>query len=307
MTIQHLTGEKPKKSKTDIPQPLFIDRLREAFPYAALIGYSFIALVPIILIILNSFKERRDLFRVPYQPPIWFTFEDGFQVINNFTLEGYESVFDRAQIFVYFGNSIIITTISLTMILLLGSMIAYALTEYKFPGLRILNIYLIMGIMIPARLGTVSMIELMTNFGIYNTRLALILVYVARGLPIALFILSEFMRQVPRELKEAARVDGANEYWILFRLILPLIRPALATVLVFQLIPIWNDLWFPLTLAPGENVRTVTLGVSSFAGQYKQDWSALLAALTLAMIPVTTLYVIFSRQFISGLTRGALK
>ncbi|MEL6526471.1 MAG: carbohydrate ABC transporter permease [Chloroflexota bacterium] len=306
-TTQHLTGEKPKKSKTSVPQVPFVDRLRGAFPYAALIGYSFIALVPIILIILNSFKERRDLFRVPYQPPIWFTFEGGFQVINNFTLEGYESVFDRAQIFVYFGNSILITSISLTMILLLGSMIAYALTEYKFPGLRILNIYLIMGIMIPARLGTVSMIELMTSFGIYNTRLALILVYVARGLPIALFILSEFMRQVPRELKEAARVDGANEYWILFRLILPLIRPALATVLVFQLIPIWNDLWFPLTLAPGENVRTVTLGVSSFAGQYKQDWSALLAALTLAMIPVTTLYVIFSRQFISGLTRGALK
>ncbi|MEO1166315.1 MAG: carbohydrate ABC transporter permease, partial [Chloroflexota bacterium] len=269
-TTQHLTGEKPKKSKTSVPQVPFMDRLRGAFPYAALIGYSFIALVPIILIILNSFKERRDLFRVPYQPPIWFTFEGGFQVINNFTLEGYESVFDRAQIFVYFGNSILITSISLTMILLLGSMIAYALTEYKFPGLRILNIYLIMGIMIPARLGTVSMIELMTNFGIYNTRLALILVYVARGLPIALFILSEFMRQVPRELKEAARVDGANEYWILFRLILPLIRPALATVLVFQLIPIWNDLWFPLTLAPGENVRTVTLGVSSFAGQYKQ-------------------------------------
>lgn len=306
-TTQQLTGEKPKKSKTSVPQVPFMDRLRGAFPYAALIGYSFIAIVPIILIILNSFKERRDLFRVPYQPPIWFTFEGGFQVINNFTLEGYESVFDRAQIFVYFGNSILITSISLTMILLLGSMIAYALTEYKFPGLRILNIYLIMGIMIPARLGTVSMIELMTNFGIYNTRLALILVYVARGLPIALFILSEFMRQVPRELKEAARVDGANEYWILFRLILPLIRPALATVLVFQLIPIWNDLWFPLTLAPGENVRTVTLGVSSFAGQYKQDWSALLAALTLAMIPVTTLYVIFSRQFISGLTRGALK
>ncbi|MGJ3240333.1 MAG: carbohydrate ABC transporter permease [Anaerolineae bacterium] len=307
MTTQHLTTEKRKKSKTHVPEAPLIDRLRAGFPYVALIGYSFVALIPIILIILNSFKDRRDLFRVPYQPPIWFTFEGGFQVLNTFTLEGYESVFNRAQIFVYFGNSIFITTVSLSLILLLGAMIAYALTEYNFPGVRLLNIYLILGIMIPARLGTVSMIELMTNIGIYNTRIALIAVYVARGLPIALFILSEFMRQVPRELKEAARVDGANEYWILFRLIMPLIRPALATVLVFQLIPIWNDLWFPLTLAPGENVRTVTLGVSTFAGQYKQDWSALLAALTLAMIPVTTLYVIFSRQFISGLTRGALK
>lgn len=299
--------KKPKNTKVVVGQPTLMDRFRSVFPYTALVAYSLIALIPILLVVLNSFKDRRDLFRVPYQPPIWFTFEDGFQWVNTFTLDGYNSVFERAQIFVYFGNSIFITTVSLFFILLLGSMVAYALSEYNFPGYRILNIYLILGIMIPARLGTVSMIELMTNLGLYNTRMALIAVYVARGLPIALFILSEFMRQVPHELKEAARVDGANEYWILFRLVLPLIRPALATVLVFQLIPIWNDLWFPLTLAPGENVRTVTLGVSSFAGQYKQDWSALLAALSLAMIPVTTLYVIFSRQFIGGLTRGALK
>jgi len=304
---QQMTLKQSKTASVTVVQRPWMDRVRAVFPYTALIGYSFVALVPIILIVLNSFKERRDLFRVPYQPPVWFTLEGGFQLVNNFTLEGYESVFERAQILVYFGNSIFVTTVSLIFILLLGAMIAYALTEYNFPGVRILNIYLVLGIMIPARLGTVSMIELMNNLGIYNTRLALLAVYIARGLPIALFILSEFMRQVPKELKEAARVDGASEYWILFRLIMPLIRPALATVLVFQLIPIWNDLWFPLTLAPGEDVRTVTLGVSSFAGQYKQDWSALLAALTLAMIPVTTLYVIFSRQFISGLTRGALK
>ena len=306
MTAQ-MNSKKTKNTAIIVGQPSLMDRLRTIFPYTALVAYSLIALIPIILIVLNSFKDRSDLFRVPYQPPLWFTFEDGFQWVNTFTLDGYNSVFERAQIFVYFGNSIFITTVSLFFILLLGSMVAYALSEYNFPGVRILNIYLILGIMIPARLGTVSMIELMTNLGLYNTRMALITVYVARGLPIALFILSEFMRQVPHELKEAARVDGANEYWILFRLVLPLIRPALATVLVFQLIPIWNDLWFPLTLAPGESVRTVTLGVSSFAGQYKQDWSALLAALSLAMIPVTTLYVIFSRQFIGGLTRGALK
>jgi len=127
------------------------------------------------------------------------------------------------------------------------------------------------------------------------------------NLPIAVFILSEFMRQVPVELKDAARVDGASEYRILFSFILPLVRPALATVLVFNMLPIWNDLWFPLTLAPGGNVRTVTLGLSEFAGQYKTDWTALLAALMLAMLPVLVLYIIFSRQFIQGLTRGALK
>jgi raffinose/stachyose/melibiose transport system permease protein len=282
-------------------------RLSNLFPYIVLSLYSVVAIFPIFLIVINSFKERRDLFRVPYQPPIWFTLEGGFQIINNFTLEGYQSVFERSQIFGYFANSVFITVVSLVVIMLLGAMVSFAFSEYQFPGNRILYLFLILGVMIPIRLGTVSMIDLMNSLKLYDTHWALILVYIARGLPVALFILVEFMRQVPRELKEAARVDGANEYWILFRMVMPLIRPALATVMVSQLIPVWNDLWFPLTLAPSEAVRTVTLGVSTFAGQYKQDWSALLAALSLAMIPITALYVLFSRQFIGGLTAGALK
>ncbi len=207
----------------------------------------------------------------------------------------------------YFGNSLFVTGMSLFLILLTGSMASFALSEYEFKGNRFLGLYMAIGIMIPIRLGTVSIIKTMNSLGLYNTQWALILVYVAAGLPIAVFILSEFMRQVPQELKDAARVDGANEIRILFSFILPLIRPALATVLVFNMLPIWNDLWFPLTLAPGVDVRTVTLGLSEFAGQYKTDWTALLAALTLAMLPVLTLYIIFSRQFIQGLTRGALK
>jgi raffinose/stachyose/melibiose transport system permease protein len=132
-------------------------------------------------------------------------------------------------------------------------------------------------------------------------------VYSAAGLPLAIFILNSFMREVPRELKDAARVDGASEYRIFFQLVLPLVRPALATVAVFVMIPMWNDLWWPLLLAPDENVRTITLGVSWFVGQFKTDWSALLASLSLAMMPVLALYAIFSRQLIRGLTEGAVK
>lgn len=282
-------------------------RLARMFPHVILIGYSILALFPTFLILVNSFKERRDLFRNPYAPPIWFSFENGFEIVNLFSTKGYEQVFDRAAIFTYFGNSLFVTGMALFLILLLGSMASFALSEYDFRGNRLLGLYMAIGIMIPIRLGTVSLIRLMNTLGIYNTQWALILVYTASGLPIAVFILSEFMRQVPQELKDAARVDGASEYRILFSFILPLVRPALATVLVFNMLPIWNDLWFPLTLAPGGNVRTVTLGLSEFAGQYKTDWTALLAALTLAMIPVLVLYIIFSRQFIQGLTRGALK
>ena len=104
-----------------------------------------------------------------------------------------------------------------------------------------------------------------------------------------------------------ARIDGLSEYKIFFRLVFPLIRPALATVAVFTMIPVWNDLWFPLILAPGEATKTVTLGAQVFIGEFTVDWNAVLAALTLAIMPILILYIIFSRQLIRGITSGAVK
>ena len=301
------TSTNLSKAKSAIPGKSLGTRLGAIVPHFILIPYSILALFPLVIIIINSLKDRRDLFRAPYIPPLWFSTEDGFSIVNMFSTSGYEQVFARANVFLYFSNSLIVTGGSLFLILLTGSMISFALSEYQFKGSRLLSLYMALGIMIPIRLGTVSLIGIVKFFGIYNSLAALILVYTASGLPVAVFVLTEYMRQVPMELKDAARVDGASEYRILFTLVMPIIRPALATVLVFNMLPIWNGLWFPLTLAPGEKVRTVTLGLSAFAGQYKTDWTALLAALTLAMIPVLILYGIFSRQFISGLTRGAVK
>ena len=143
--------------------------------------------------------------------------------------------------------------------------------------------------------------------GLVNTLTALILVYTAQGLPLAIFILSEFMKQVSDDLKNAGRIDGLSEYTIFFRLVLPLVRPAMATVAVFTMIPIWNDLWFPLILAPSEATKTVTLGAQMFIGQFVTNWNAVLAALSLAILPVLILYLIFSRQLIRGITSGAVK
>ncbi|MDQ7026271.1 MAG: carbohydrate ABC transporter permease [Anaerolineae bacterium] len=290
-----------------VPTKSWGQRISAIIPHLILIPYSLLALFPLFIIIVNSLKDRRDLFRTPYIPPLWFSFEDGFHFVYIFSSSGYQQVFERANVLLYFGNSIVVTSAALFLILLTGSMISFALSEYSFWGSRFLALYMALGIMIPIRLGTVSLIGIVRFLGLYNSLPALILVYAASGLPIAVFVLTEYMRQVPMELKDAARVDGASEYRILFTLVMPVIRPALATVLVFNMLPIWNGLWFPLTLAPNEKVRTVTLGLSAFAGQYKTDWTALLAALTLAMIPVLILYGIFSRQFISGLTRGAVK
>lgn len=264
--------------------------------HAMLLVYSAIALGPIVLVVANSLKSRRAIFDSPFSLP----------TSETFSLDGYRIVLDGAAFDLYFRNSIIVTLVSLFLVILFSTMAAHALVEYDFRGNMFLGLYMAIGIMIPIRLGTVSLLKLMVRLELVNTLWALILVYTAMGIPLGVFLMSQFMRQVPKDLKAAARVDGANEYRV-FGLVIPLVRPGMAAVAVFTMLPIWNDLWFPLILAPGEDTKTVTLGAQQFLGQFASDWNAVLAALTLAMIPIVLLYVIFSRQFLGGLTEGAIK
>jgi len=270
---------------------------RSVAAHAILIAYTVIALFPVFVILINSFKARKAIFGSPLTPPTPETFD----------LVGYRMVLTQGDFFLYFQNSFVVTVASLFFVLLFGAMAAFALSEYRFRGNRLMGLYLALGIMIPIRLGTVAILQLMVASGLVNTLTALILVYTAQGLPLAIFILTEFMSGVSDDLKNAGRIDGLSEYRIFFRLVLPLVRPAMATVAVFTMIPIWNDLWFPLILPPSEATKTVTLGAQMFIGQYVTNWNAVLAALSLAILPVLILYLIFSRQLIRGITSGAVK
>jgi raffinose/stachyose/melibiose transport system permease protein len=265
--------------------------------HLALIGYAVISIFPVFLTIINSMKDRNAIFRNPMQLPTPGTFD----------LVGYTTVLGQGDFATYFQNSFIVTVASIALVLLFGAMAAFALSEYRFRGNMLMGLYLAIGIMIPIRLGTVAILQGMVATGLVNTLTALILVYTAQGIPLAVFILSEFMRTVSDDLKNAGRIDGLSEYSIFFRLVLPLVRPAMATVAVFTMIPIWNDLWFPLILAPSEATKTVTLGSQIFIGQFVTNWNAVLAALSLAILPVLILYFIFSRQLIRGITSGAVK
>ena len=270
---------------------------RSIAAHGVLLLYTVIALFPVLLVVMNSFKSRAAIFGSPLAPPTAATFD----------LVGYATVLKQGDFFVYFQNSVIVTIASLFFVLLFGAMAAFALSEYRFRGNTLMGLYLALGIMIPIRLGTVFILQMMVAGGLVNTLTALILVYTAQGLPLSIFILSEFMKQVSGDLKNAGRIDGLSEYTIFFRLVLPLVRPAMATVAVFTMIPIWNDLWFPLILAPSEHTKTVTLGAQMFIGQFVTNWNAVLAVLSLAILPVLILYLIFSRQLIRGITSGAVK
>ena len=203
---------------------------RPALVHAVLLSYTVLALFPIFLVIINSFKSKRAIFNDPLALPTPATF----------SLVGYEKVLQESEVLTFFANSLIVTLVSLLLILTFGAMAAWGLSEYKFRGNRWLYFIMGFGIMVPIRLGTVSILSTMVSLNLTNTLTALILVYTAQGLPLAVFILAEFMNQIPKDLKEAARCDSVSEYKIFAQIIVPLIRPAIATVAVFSMIPIWN-------------------------------------------------------------------
>ena len=270
-------------------------RLSLLFTYTALTIWSAIVLFPIWTLIVNSFKTQKDIFKDPFGLP------------PTFTLAGYQAAWSSGRFDLYFFNTIYVTVISLFFILLFGSMAAYALAKWNSRFTGFLYIFFIAGLMIPIRLGTIDLLRLVIALHLQDTLWSLIPVYIAMGMPIATFVLTAFIRTLPNEMFDAAKVDGASEWNIYTMIILPLLRPALATVAIFNMIKIWNDFWFPLIFIRAEQSRTVALGVSLLFGQYHTDWNRALSVLAMAALPLLVLYVILSREFIKGLTAGAVK
>lgn len=260
-----------------------------------LIVWCLISLFPIFLLVSNSLKDRMNLFRDPFGLPL------------SPTLDNYTYVMSDSNFFRYFANSIVVVVGSLTMILLLGSLAAYALAHWKAKVARITYYFFIIGMMLPIKIATIRLLELMKIMGLLNTLWSLLLVYIAMGLPIAIFVLTEFIRNLPADLYEAAYIDGAKRFKIYHSIVLPLIKPALATVAIYNLVPIWNDLWFPLIFITREEVKTVLLAVTKLQGQYATDWPKVFALLTMSALPVLILYLSMSKQFVAGLTAGAVK
>lgn len=263
--------------------------------YVILIIYSMSIFSPIFLMLITSLKENREIFTRPYSLP------------QSFNLDSYIHLFKISNYLIYFRNSIIVTLTSLLIILALSSLISYVLAKYRFIGSRFLYFYFIAGLIIPIKLGTIGIIRIMLGLHIFDTLAALIIVYVAMGIPFGVFILTDFIRLIPEELSNSARIDGCSEPKIFLRIIVPLIRPALAAVAIINFIPIWNDFWFPLLLVRTDNVKTIPLVTALLYGQYETNFGLIFSVLTTASLPVIIFYLIMSRQFIKGLSSGALK
>jgi raffinose/stachyose/melibiose transport system permease protein len=268
---------------------------RDGLIQIILVGSTVVMLAPIVIMIFSAFKSTPEIFKSPFGLP-------DFTNIGNFTKIWTQTNFVR-----YLLNSFVVTGASMALILTLGTMAAYAIARYEFFGATFILMFFLAGLTLPLKLAIIPLFMLMRDLGVLNTQFALILVYTAMGLPSTVFIMTGFIRTLPNELEDAARMDGASEARIMWSIMLPLVRPAMVIAGIQNVVPIWNDFFFPLVFIQNDDLKTLPQGLTTFMGEYTTDWGALFAGLTLSAAPIIIIYIVLSRQFISGMTSGAIK
>ncbi|WP_415840668.1 carbohydrate ABC transporter permease, partial [Nocardiopsis rhodophaea] len=255
-------------------------------------GYAVVALAPLALMVLSSLRPEAELRADPLGLPTAPAFDN------------YARAWVEADFGGYFINSLLVTLGAVVLGTGVSVLAAYVLGRYAFPGAALVLGYLVAGLMIPIRLGIVPVFYLFDSLGLLDSRLGLVLVYAASGVPFAVFILTAFFRQVPGELAEAARIDGAGELRLFAQVMLPQVRPALATVMLFQSIQLWNDFFFPLVLIRDSAKYTLPVGLTAFFTEYGLNQSLLYAGLVITTLPLVVMFLLATRQVVDGLTAG---
>ncbi|MEV5977745.1 carbohydrate ABC transporter permease [Streptomyces sp. NPDC052114] len=268
------------------------------FSHAFLVLWVILAAGPLIWVALTAFRPSAEILSDPMGWPASFHWEN------------FGNAWNKANIGQYTLNSLIILAGSLTGTMLLGSMAAYVIARFTFPGNRLVFMLFAGGMMFPVILALVPLFAVMENFGLLDTRPGLMIAYIAYSLPFTTFFLTSFFRTLPTGVQEAAMVDGASHTRTFFQIMLPMAKPGLVSIGIFNFLGQWNQYLLPLLLNNEEEKNYVLpQGLASLAVSqgYRGDWGALFAGLTIAMLPVLVVYAVFQRQVQAGLTAGALK
>lgn len=276
--------------------------MKRALPFALLSAYAAWLILPMLWVAYSSLKPDTDIFTRTFALP-----SPGHLQFSNYTRAWNEAHFGD-----YVFNSVVVTAVSVSLIVFLGAMAAYALARFYHPLGQILFWVFLSGLMLPAQLAVVPLFFELRSMGLLNSRLGLILVYTANGLPFAIFVLSGFFRALPRALYEAAVIDGCGELGAFFRVMLPLARPGLVTVAIFQFIGVWKEYFFAFMLLGGDisgRARTLPLGLAnlSITAEFRTDYGMLFAGIILVTIPILIVYLLLQRQIVQGVAAGALK
>lgn len=277
-------------------------RFPRGVAFAALAGYSAWLVFPMVWVAYSSLKSDDAIFRDTFALPAAGALATG----------NYARAWSQAHFGGYFLNSAVVTCASVGLIVALGSMAAYALARFSHPAGKAVFGLMLAGLTIPAQLAIVPLFFELRSAGLLNTRAGLVLVYTANGLPFAIFILAGFFRSLPRSLYEAAVVDGCGEFSAFWRVLLPLARPGLVTVAIFQFIGIWKEYFYAFMLVSGDeagSARTLPLGLAnlSIAAEYRTEYGMLFAGIILVTLPILVVYIALQRQIVRGIAAGALK
>lgn len=292
-------GDTRSVSRPDVAgtRPGFGSLTFSALSQLLLIFWAILVIFPFAWMIVTSLKTDPEILSSPW------TFPAALQW-DNFT-----RAWTEARIGRFFVNTLVVLVGSLTGTLLVSAMAAYVLARFVFPGRNVIFYGFIAGLMFPVFLALVPLYFLVANLNLLATYQGLILVYIAYSLPFTIFFLTTFFKTLPGEVAEAAILDGANQYQVFFQIMMPLAKPGLIAMGIFNFLGQWNQFLLPLVLMPDENKYLLSQGLYFLAVQqgYQNDYGALFAAMVITMVPTLIIYVLFQRRLESGLTAGALK
>jgi raffinose/stachyose/melibiose transport system permease protein len=264
--------------------------------WVALIALAILWIAPFIFIIFTSLKANATVMG-----------ESAFAPPTSLEWSNYPAAWVRGNFGTTFLNSVLITVVKVPLGLVISAMAAYALSRIRVPGGRAIFLLMLFGTMLPFQVMLAPLFTLVNQLGLINTYVGIILPYLAFGVPYQVFIMHGFFSEVPKELSEAALVDGASHFTIFRRIFLPLSLPVLAALFILDFVATWNEFAMALVILQDNSRWTLPLGLMSFQSQFTSDYGQLNAAIVMTVLPATIVYLIFQRYFISGLTSGAVK
>lgn len=263
--------------------------------YAFLAIYSIAIIYPLIFVFLSSLKSNTEIFITPWALP------------KNWNFKIYYDVWTKFEVQAYFLNSLYYSTMSVIISLVISSMAAYALTRMKWKLKAAVFSLIMLGLMIPVHSELVPLYIISRKLGFNNPKISLVGIFVAFSIPTTIFILSGFIKSLPIELEESAVIEGSGLVRAFFTIIMPLLKPAIATVAIFNFLGVWNDFFASLIFISRESDKTVQLGITRFQGNFATRYADLLAAIIITIVPSVVVYAIMQDKIISGLTAGAVK
>ena len=273
------------------------DTAVEVTSHALLVLWSIIVIVPFLWVVLSSFKTTKEILASPFTLPA------------HWGLDNYVHAWTDAGIRQFFLNTVLVVGSALVIVMLLGAMCAYVLARFAFPGARFIYYLMLAGLTFPIFLAIVPLFFVLRNAGLLNTLPGLTMVYVAFALPFTVFFLYAFFKSLPDEVYEAALMDGAGDWRAFFSIMLPMARPGMATVAIFNFLGLWNQFLLPVALNTDQRRYVLTQGMASFASQagYAVDFGALFAAVVITVVPVLVVYLIFQRRLEGSVSQGTFR